>query len=213
MINRRGQIYSVMQCSIYLRYLCLIISLTGHRGCSSSQRADEPQKCHFPLITDKKRRYTGWDPLTISAAQPPYSAHSNSTLSYKLSQAIVTPIPGISTWAGRVSAVITGSSRGVPTEQLSWGIGPKAVEHSFIEACSAQRRQNDSCWLCKSWSQQPEAGSKLMLWCSDSDAMQRAADRKPLSACTEGEEFGPCVLSTSVVLLKVSWYLMLQNAG
>lgn len=71
MINRRGQMYSVTPCSIYLRYICLTTSLTEHchRVCLSSQSPDKPRKCHFPWFTDKKPRYTGWDPLIISAVK------------------------------------------------------------------------------------------------------------------------------------------------
>lgn len=59
-----------------------------------------------------------------------------------------------------------------------------------------------SCRLCKSGSQQPEGESKLK--CDVLILLQCKGQQIGNHKCTEGEEFGPCVLSTSVVLLKAS---------
>lgn len=148
MINRRGQMYSVTQCSIYLRCICLITSPTehSHRVCLSSRSPDEPWKCHFPWFTDKKWRYTGWDPLIILAVKalqypmvptqfPPY---------HKSRHATVIPIPEGGT-LGRQSVYSQhGQSEQWPPEQLSCGTGQKQRTIPSLRAALHRGGKNDS---------------------------------------------------------------------
>lgn len=82
-------------------------------------------------------------------------------------------------WVGTVSALSTGSPSSGPWNSSAASWGRKQQTMPSLRAAMHRGGKNDSLmalWLRTS------VGSKLMLWCPNSDAMQRAADRKPLSA-------------------------------